>query len=309
MSRANRILITGAGGFVGGHLLPKLAAAFPAATLLPAAFDLRDPAAIDAGIRDAAPDVVIHLAAISAIPAARQEPDAAWTVNLDGSRRLGQAILTHAPDAFLLYISSADVYGASFLSGLPLDEAAVLAPMNVYGATKAAADLTLGAMAADGLRVVRLRPFNHTGPGQSDQFVVAALAHQLARIAAGRQPPVLNVGNLDSQRDFLDVADVCAAYIACITHQDRLPPGTILNIASGQPRRIGDILEDLVQLAGLHVEVHGEPARIRATEIRTACGNASRAHDRLAWHPAVPWHHTLATVLEYWHHKMSTENP
>ncbi len=99
-----------------------------------------------------------------------------------------------------------------------------LAPMNVYGASKAAADLALGSMALQGLRVVRLRTFNHTGPGQSAAFVVAAFARQIARIAAGLQPPSLLVGNLDTWRDFLDVRDVCRAYLACIAHRDDCRP-------------------------------------------------------------------------------------
>src|SRR6185437_13750265 len=102
-----------------------------------------------------------------------------------------------------------------------------LAPINAYGATKAAADLALGSMAEHGLRCVRLRPFNHTGPGQSEQFVVAAFARQIARIAAGLQPPLLEVGNIDTRRDFLDVRDVCSAYAACIERAATLAPGTI----------------------------------------------------------------------------------
>ena len=95
---------------------------------------------------------------------------------------------------------------------------------NLYAASKAAADLALGAMTVDGLRVVRVRPFNHTGPGQSPDLVVAAFARQVARIAAGVQAPVIDVGSLESWRDFLDVRDVCAAYMACIDRRHEIAP-------------------------------------------------------------------------------------
>ena len=167
-------------------------------------------------LRSASPDSCIHLAAISTIAAAQQDQDRAWQVNLHGTLSLAHAILRYAPECQLIFASTADAYGASFEPGAKLDEHAPLAPLNTYSATKAAADLALGSMARQGLRVVRLRPFNHTGPGQTAQFVVAAFARQVARIAAGRQPPVLEVGNLEPRRDFLDVRDVCAAYTACV---------------------------------------------------------------------------------------------
>jgi GDP-4-dehydro-6-deoxy-D-mannose reductase len=107
----------------------------------------------------------------------------------------------------------------------------------------------------------------------------------------------MEVGNLDSFRDFLDVADVCRAYVACITHQAALPPGTILNIASGVPRRIGDILDELCALAGLTVDIRQTAGRARPTEIRTARGNPARARQVLDWAPAIPWHDTLAAVM------------
>ena len=140
-----------------------------------------------------------------------------------------------------------------------LTEAAALNPMNIYGATKAAADLALGAMASDGLRIIRARPFNHTGPGQTPAFVVSAFARQVARIMTGRQPASLSVGALDPLRDFLDVRDVCACYAACLRQADAIPSGTILNIASGQARRIGDVLDELLAVAGIHAAIEVDP--------------------------------------------------
>ena len=282
------ILVTGAFGFVGRHLLPALAATFPSAHLATPRIDIQNADQVEDAVRTIAPDVCVHLAAVSAIAIAGQAPDHAWAVNFRGTMNLAWALSWHAPDCQMLFVSSADAYGASFKSGHPVDEHAPLAPMSVYGHTKAAADLALGGMAAQGLRVVRLRAFNHTGPGQTPDFAVPAFARQIARIAAGRQSPVLEVGNLETWRDFLDVRDVCAAYIACIASRDHLAPGTILNIASGQPRRIGDILTDLATQAGVDIEIKVDASRVRPTDIRMACGNPAQARATLHWAPAIP---------------------
>lgn len=302
-----RILITGASGFVGRHLTTALSAAYPDARLITHRIDLRDAPAIAAAIRDAAPEICIHLAAVSTVAAATQDEDRAWQVNLHGSLHLAHAILRHAPHCVMLFVSSSDAYGSSFRTGLRVTEDTALAPMNVYGASKAAADLALGSMALQGLRVVRLRTFNHTGPGQSAAFVVAAFARQIARIAAGLQPPSLLVGNLDTWRDFLDVRDVCRAYLACIVHRDELAPGTILNLASGEAHRIGDVLHALCDLAGLDVAVQIDPSRVRGTDLRVACGDATRAREMLGWTPARPWPTTLRDILDDWRTRIADE--
>jgi GDP-4-dehydro-6-deoxy-D-mannose reductase len=294
------ILITGAGGFVGGHLAPRLRAAHPGTPVVALRADVTDRAAMLAEVRQVQPTACFHLAAISNVAQARRDPDAVWQVNLHGTLNLAHALMDEAPSCTLVFASSADTYGASFASGMPVGEDVALAPLNAYGASKAAADLALGAMARDGLRVVRLRPFNHTGPGQSDAFVVAAFARQVARIEAGLQHPVLQVGDLAPRRDFLDVRDVCDAYVACVQAAPDLPPGAVLNLASGEERRVGDVLDFLLAEAGVTARIAQDHARLRPNDIPLARGDARRARDLLGWSPRIAWAQTLRDVLADW---------
>ena len=163
-------------------------------------------------------------------------------------------------------------------------------------------------MANDGLRVIRVRPFNHTGPGQSDQFVVPGFAGLIARLAAGLQRPVMRSGALDPQRDFLDVRDVCAAYVACVRRADGIASGTILNIASGVARRIGDILAQLLRLAGVSATVEIEKPLLRPNDISVAAGNARAASAALGWRPRIPWEQTLRDVLDDWNARVRQEH-
>jgi GDP-4-dehydro-6-deoxy-D-mannose reductase len=295
-----RVLLTGASGFVGRHLVAALGEAWPDAELSAPSFDVADARAAAAAVGDARPDACVHLAAISAVTIARREPERAWRVNLHGTLNLANAILAQAPECVFLFASSADAYGLSFRAGWPLDESAVLAPVNTYAASKAAADLAVGALAAEGLRAIRLRPFNHVGPGQSPDFVVAAFAEQVARIAAGVQPPVVRVGALDAGRDLLDVRDVCAAYVAAIRNAEGLAPGAIFNVASGTVRRVGDILEALLGLARVAARIEADAARLRPSDIPLACGDARRARAVLGWQPRISWEQTLRDTLAYW---------
>ena len=263
-SSGRRVLITGANGFVGPHLGITLKENFGDQIEIASTsringqhpvlgpitqLDVTDAHAVDKIISDFRPTHVIHLAGLAAIRYAIANTAVAWQVHLFGTLNIANAILGRVPDCVLISVGSGQVYGASARSGQPLDEATLLAPTNGYEVTKAAADLALGALATQGLRCIRMRPFNHTGPGQTEEFVVPSFALQIGRIEAGLQLPVLRVGNLDAERDFLDVRDVTAAYALAIAKADDVRSGTILNVASGIPRRIGDVLDQMVALS------------------------------------------------------------
>ena len=310
----SRVLVTGATGFVGHHLLAALRENFPAAELVPTgrtgdagdggapvrAFDLMDAEGVAELVADIRPDACIHLAAASAVAESFADPDTVWWANVDGTRALAAALMRHAPECRLLHVSSGEVYGLSFNGGTPLDEGAPLRPANPYAAAKAAADIALGEMALRGLRVVRLRPLNHVGPGQSPRFAVAAFARQIARIEAGAQPPIVRTGALDRARDFLDVRDVCDAYVSALQRADSLPTGTVLNIASGQLRRLDGVLADMLRIAGVQAEVTQEGAALRATDLAATPCSADAARRALGWAPHRLWEDTLAGVIDFW---------
>ena len=310
-----RILITGACGFVGRWLIAELRGRMPAGSTIIAGvhasdavgadvsrrLDVRDREAVFELVGDAQPTAVVHLAAVSSPPAARSNPRVTWDINVIGTMNLADAVLARAPLARFIFIGSSECYGGSFnkVAG-PVDEDVLLDPANPYATTKAAADLLIGQMARDGLRAVRFRPFNHTGPGQTDAFVVPAFAAQIAAIERGVQEPLLKVGNLDALRDFSDVRDIVSAYADAILRDEEIAPGSILNLASGRPLRIGQVLDDLVAMAKTSIRIENDPARMRSNDTPSAVGDSSRARALLGWAPRIEFAQTLRDVLDFY---------
>lgn len=309
-----RIIVTGAAGFVGPHFVAAVqrrcgldvrivptALKSEAHPILGAvrALDVTDGAAIMRMVDEVRPTHIVNLAGISVPMVAMGDPALAWRVHLHATLDLARAVQEKAPECWLIHVGSGLVYGESASSGRELAEDTLLAPLDEYAVTKAAADLALGALARRGLKCVRFRPFNHTGPGQSEDFFAPAVAMQLARIKAGLVPPVVRVGNLDAERDFLDVRDVALAYALAVERSADLEPGIVLNVASGVPRRTADTLRRLVELSGLDVQIEQDPARLRPSDLRRIVGDASRLRKQLGWQPQHSFDSTLRDLLEY----------
>jgi GDP-4-dehydro-6-deoxy-D-mannose reductase len=221
-----------------------------------------------------------------------------WRANVAGLLNLADTLLAEAPDACLVFASSSEVYGRAFLSGQAMDEDEPPQPVGIYARTKRVGEeLLADVLTGSGVRLLTLRPFNHTGPGQDERFVVSSFAHQIARIEAGLIPPRLAVGNLEARREFLDVRDVARAYAEVIAHAETLASGTVLNVATGAPRRIADVLADLTAQAHRSFAVEADPARMRPSEIAVATGDASRLRAATGWEPRIPWSTTLADIL------------
>jgi GDP-4-dehydro-6-deoxy-D-mannose reductase len=309
-----RVLVTGAGGFVGPYLVRALAehghevhglvrAATSAERLAGERLTVHNGDVLDAPamaeiVARVRPDAVCHLAALSFVPAAERDPASAYRVNVDGTLVVLAALREHAPGARLLYVGSSDAYGAVLSDDLPIDEDVAFRPLTVYGASKAAAELTAAQWGrAYGIDVVRARPVNHTGSGQSPVFVCPALARQIADIEAGRQPPVLRVGNLDPVRDLSDVRDVAAGYVALV---ERGMSSHAYNLCSGVGRSIREVVEVFRSLARVPIEVAQDAALVRRVEVPMLIGSAERAQADTGWRPAIPFERTAADLLAWW---------
>ncbi len=310
-----RILITGAGGFVGRHLIAALAALPEAPQIIAGTYgeealgplnvrivplDVTDAERTLAVIRAEQPTHVMHLAGISVISQANRDVRRTWEVNTQGTLNVALAIKAGAPACRLIFCSSAQVYGGSFRSGKPLAEDAPLYPENFYAASKAAADIVIGQMAKAGLRAVRLRPFNHTGPGQPPTLAVASFASQIAAIERGEQQPVMKVGNLSMRREFLDVRDVVDAYVQTIQRFDSLPNGSVFNVASGDAIAVDAILKMLLAMSSKEIKVAPDPALMRPNDTPVMVGNAEAARRALEWAPRRRVADTLKSVLDYY---------
>lgn len=288
-----RTLVTGAEGFVGPHVARELAARghdvvrAARAPGLDVALDVTSPEACIAAVRETTPDAVVHLAGVSS-PV--DDPRRTWAVNATGTVNLLEAVRREAPRARVLLVSSAYVYGRVPDAEQPIRETRAPAPMNAYGASKAAAEAAASAYAAGGLDVVVVRPFNHVGPGQSSAFFVPALLRQ---VASGASP--VEVGNLDPVRDLLDVRDVAAAYALAL---EKAAAGDLLNVASGEGISMAEVVERVRALAGAF-EVRPVGDRSRPVDIPRLVGDASRLR-ALGWRPRHPLEATLADVLAEW---------
>ena len=298
--------MTGASGFVGNYLVERLrsgghgvlAAGGPHETapgVIP--IDLTDVDTLQAAFDLAQPDVAFHLAAQAFVPRAIEAPAETYAININGTANVLSA-LRAAQDRFdrrirLIFVSSAEVYGAQPPQAMPLRETVAPNPSNPYAASKAASEaIVLGETRTYGLDAVITRAFNHIGPGQDERFVVPSFAAQLAAIAQGAAP-VLLVGNLEAKRDFLDVRDVVDAYVAIAENGDA---GEIYNVCSGTTISISDVLAELIRIAHVPVEVREDPQRMRPADVPVLYGDNEKLHSKTGWSATIALSRSLQDV-------------
>src|SRR3954447_4222106 len=298
-----RVLITGAAGFAGGHLAARLAAIghdvigvgrnpdspldFEYVTL-----DLLDAEAVRSAFASVEPDWIAHLAADASVTQSWQDPRGTIRNNVESTLN----VLDAARDAAVLVAGSGEVYGPP--QELPVTESHQLRPQTPYAVSKAAADI-LGGFHADahGRRVLRTRAFNHFGPGQTELYVVAAFARQIAEAErAGGNEVVVRTGNLEARRDFTDVRDAVRAYVLLLEGAE---PGAY-NICSGTSRSAADILAALAEESPLDVKHETDPARLRKHEVIEIRGSHDKLTDVTGWQPAIAFEQTIKDTLDWW---------
>lgn len=301
-----RALVTGGNGFVGRYLTAELHArgydTFVAGHTrdgsdVDAPLDLADADNVRGIIETARADVVFHLAAQAFVPASIARPLDTYDTNVMGTARLVAALLELSASRRpkLLFVSSAEVYGVHEPSDMPLTEHSALRPGTPYGASKVAGEaIVLASARSYGLRVIVTRAFNHIGPGQNDRFVVARCAKRLSEIAAGGDPK-FPVGNLEPQRDFLDVRDVVRAYVDLA---ERGREDEIYNVCSGTPTKIADVLRTLVTIARVGVEIREDAGLMRAADAPLLYGDNAKLVAATGWKTAYPLARSLRDVYE-----------
>lgn len=290
-----RVFVTGVAGFVGQRLEARLEAAGARVIGTDLELDVADGGRVAGAVSAAHPDAIVHLAAISFVPEADRNPQAVYRVNFLGAQSILEATRKISPGVRLLLVGSGHIYGSADPGDPPFDESSPLRPDSPYAWSKAAADLLGGVYEDRGVDVVRVRPFNHTGPGRPDRFVESSFARQIAEIEAGVRPPKMAVGNLDAVRDFLDVDDVLDAYVRLL---DPKVPAGAYNVASGRGISIRDLLDLLLAESSIRPEVEVDQARWRPAD--SSVGSAERLEKATGWAPTIPLRETLKRLLDGW---------
>jgi len=309
-----RILVTGAGGFVGPHLVELLSKGDDRlfAMLAPVETppdspptgveylnaDVVDPASVRAAVERAHPDMVYHLAGWSHIGRAIDQAPAVYAVNLMGTIHLYEALRAVSPRAKGLFVSTGATYGPVAPGAEAPDEDAPLHPQEPYAGSKAAADMaSVQYFRAFALPVVRVRPFNIIGPGQKATFVCSEWARRLVRMEMGLEEPVLQVGKLDVERDFTDVRDIVVGFHEVLCHAS---PGEVFNLGRGRAVPVGDVLEMLRGMVDVDVEVVQDPAKLRRVEPGRVTGSVERVREQFGWEPTISLQQSLTDIVRRW---------
>ncbi len=318
-----RALITGITGFAGSHLAEYLLAEHPdvevygtyrwrsrmeniehlGARIRLVECDLRDFTSVLNTLERARPDYVFHLAAQSFVPASWTAPNETLTTNISSQTNIFEAIRALRLDPVVQIACSSEQYGLVLPDETPIKESNPLRPLSSYAVSKVAQDfLGYQYFQSYGLKAIRTRGFNHTGPRRGQVFVTSNFCSQVAAIELGLQEPVIRVGNLEAIRDFTDVRDMVRAYWLAVT---RARPGEVYNIATGHGIHIREMLDQLLALSRVKVKVEVDPERLRPSDVEILIGDSSKFRADTGWEPRIPFSQTLGDLLAYWRARLA----
>ena len=317
-----RVLITGITGFAGSHLAEYILANCPdvevfglvrwrsrmdniapvrdKVRLIEA--DIKDQVSLRAALAESKPERIFHLAAQSFVPTSWTCPAETFAINAIGEINLFEAVLALDLKPKIQIAGSSEEYGQVFSDEIPMKETNPLRPLSPYAVSKVAQDLlAFQYYKSYGLRTVRTRGFNHTGPRRGDVFVTSSFAKQIAEIEKKKRPPVISVGNLEAKRDFTDVRDMVRAYWLAL---ERGVEGEVYNIGRGQAFAMKEVLDLLMSLSRARMEVQVDPARLRPSDVPVLLADSSKFMGLTGWRPMIPFKQTILDLLNYWRERV-----
>jgi GDP-4-dehydro-6-deoxy-D-mannose reductase len=265
--------------------------------------DLRDYTSMHSALERSRPDVIFHLAAQSFVPSSWTAPNDTLTTNVSGQTNLFEAVRALRLDPVIQIACSSEQYGLVLPGETPIKETNPLRPLSPYAVSKVAQDyLGYQYFQSYGIRAVRTRGFNHTGPRRGQVFVTSNFCSQVAAIELGLQEPVIRVGNIDAVRDFTDVRDMVRAYWLAVT---KAKPGEVYNIATGKGITIRAMLDLVLSYSTVEVKIEVDPDRLRPSDVEILIGDSSKFRADTGWEPRIPFEQTVKDLLDYWREKLA----
>ena len=317
-----RVLITGITGFAGSHLADYILAEYPDVELFGLVRwrsrmenvihiqdkvrfvegDLKDSVSLKKCLADIKPDRIFHLAAQSFVPTSWTCPSETFAINAIGQINLFEVILSLGLSPKIQVAGSSEEYGFVRPEELPMKETTPLRPLSPYAVSKVAQDLlAYQYFQSYGLKAVRTRGFNHTGPRRGDVFICSNFAKQIVEIEKQKREPVIFVGNLDAKRDFTDVRDTVRAYWLSLEKGEE---GEVYNIGSGKARSMREILDMLIETSSANVKIEIDPQRLRPSDVPILESDCTKFHELTGWEPRIPFKQSLEDLLDYWREKI-----
>ena len=317
-----RVLITGITGFAGSHLAEYILANHPDVEIFGTVrwrsrmdnvvsildkirlieADIKDMVSLKSVLAESKPDRIFHLAAQSFVPTSWKCPAETFAINAIGEINLFEAVLDLGIKPKIQVAGSSEEYGQVFSDEIPMKETNPLRPLSPYAVSKVAQDfLAFQYYKSYGLRTVRTRGFNHTGPRRGDVFVTSSFAKQIAEIEKKKRPPVISVGNLEAKRDFTDVRDMVRAYWLAL---ERGVEGEVYNIGRGQAFSMKEVLDLLMSLSRAKMEVKVDPERLRPSDVPVLLADSTKFISLTGWQPMIPFKQTIVDLLNYWRERV-----